>query len=169
MIRILIAEDNDLVSLTLEEQLKGLGYDVAGIARSGTEAVSLAARLRPDLIIMDIRMPEMEGTEAAARIRDHAPVPIIMLTAYADNETIKRAEAAGALGYLVKPINENELTPAIRIALARFKEFTDIRQIQLSGAAFPENIVCDRLILFESRLAPEGPTYFSVAEYPLGK
>ena len=127
VIRILIAEDNDLVSLTLEEQLKGLGYDVAGIARSGTEAVSLAARLRPDLIIMDIRMPEMEGTEAAARIRDHAPVPIIMLTAYADNETIKKAEAAGALGYLVKPINENELTPAIRIALARFKELQALR------------------------------------------
>ncbi len=127
VIRILIAEDNDLVSLTLEEQLKGLGYDVAGIARSGTEAVSLAARLRPDLIIMDIRMPEMEGTEAAARIRDHAPVPIIMLTAYADNETIKKAEAAGALGYLVKPINENELTPAIRIALARFKELQTLR------------------------------------------
>ncbi len=126
-IRIMLAEDNDLVSLTLEEQLKGLGYEVLGIARSGTDAVSLANRLRPDLIIMDIRMPEMDGTEAAARIRDHFPVPIIMLTAYADNETIKRAEAAGALGYLVKPINENELTPAIRIALARFKEMQILR------------------------------------------
>jgi response regulator NasT len=126
-IRIMLAEDNDLVSLTLEEQLKGLGYEVLGIARSGTEAVSLANRLRPDLIIMDIRMPEMDGTEAATRIRDQFPVPIIMLTAYADNETIKRAEAAGALGYLVKPINENELTPAIRIALARFKEMQILR------------------------------------------
>lgn len=126
-IRILIAEDNDLVSLTLEEQLKGLGYDVIGIARSGAEAVSLAGRLKPDLIMMDIRMPEMEGTEAAARIRDASPVPIIMLTAYADKETIKKAEAAGALAYLVKPVNENELPPAINIAMARFKEIQNLR------------------------------------------
>lgn len=126
-IRILIAEDNDLVSLTLEEQLKGLGYDVVGIARSGAEAVSLAGRLKPDLIMMDIRMPEMEGTEAAARIRDQTPVPIIMLTAYADKETIKKAEAAGALAYLVKPVNENELPPAINIAMARFKEIQALR------------------------------------------
>jgi response regulator NasT len=126
-IRILIAEDNDLVSLTLEEQLKGQGYDVVGIARSGAEAVALAARLKPDLIMMDIRMPEMEGTEAAARIRDSYPVPIIMLTAYADKETIRRAEAAGALAYLVKPVNENELPPAINIAMARFKEIQALR------------------------------------------
>lgn len=126
-IRILIAEDNDLVSLTLEEQLKGLGYDVIGIARSGAEAVSLATRLKPDLIIMDIRMPEMEGTEAAVRIRDQYPVPIIMLTAYADRETIKKAEAAGALAYLVKPVNENELPPAINIAVARFREIQSLR------------------------------------------
>jgi response regulator NasT len=125
--RILIAEDNDLVSLTLEEQLKGLGYDVIGIARSGTEAINLAGRLSPDLIIMDIRMPEMEGTEAAARIRDQNPVPIIMLTAYADKDTIRKAEAAGALGYLVKPVNENELPPAINIALARFREIQALR------------------------------------------
>ncbi len=126
-IRILIAEDNDLVSLTLEEQLKGLGYDVIGIARSGAEAVNLASRLKPDLIMMDIRMPEMEGTEAAARIRDVSPVPIIMLTAYADKETIKKAETAGALAYLVKPVNENELPPAINIAMARFKELQSLR------------------------------------------
>lgn len=126
-IRILIAEDNDLVSLTLEEQLKGLGYDVIGIARSGAECVSLAARLKPDLIIMDIRMPEMEGTEAAARIREIMSVPIIMLTAYADKETIKKAEAAGALAYLVKPVNENELPPAINIAIARHKEIQSLK------------------------------------------
>ncbi len=125
--RILIAEDNDLVSLTLEEQLQGLGYDVVGIARSGTEAISLAHRLVPDLIIMDIRMPEMEGTEAAAIIRNQRPVPIIMLTAYADKETIRKAEASGALAYLVKPVNENELPPAIDIALARFKEIQALR------------------------------------------
>ena len=126
-IRILIAEDNDLVSLTLEEQLKGLGYDVIGIARTGAEAINLAGRLKPDLIMMDIRMPEMEGTEAAARIRDQMSLPIIMLTAYADKDTIKKAEAAGALAYLVKPVNENELPPAINIAMARHREIQSLR------------------------------------------
>jgi response regulator NasT len=125
-IRILIAEDNDLVSLTLEEQLKDLGYDVVGIARSGTEAITLSQRLTPDLIIMDIRMPEMDGTEAAQRIRNQRPVPIIMLTAYADKDTIRKAEAAGALAYLLKPVNENELPPAINIAIARFKEIQSL-------------------------------------------
>src|SRR5690348_12982504 len=124
--RILVAEDNDLVALTLEDQLKRLGYDVIGIARTGTEAVQLAIRLQPDVVIMDIRMPETEGTEAATRINQQHPTPIIMLTAYTDRDTIRRAEAAGALGYLVKPVNEHELTPAINIALARFKEIQSL-------------------------------------------
>lgn len=125
--RILVAEDNDLVALTLEEQLKGLGYDVIGVAHTGAEAIDLAARLSPDLIIMDIRMPEGDGTEAAARINAQRSTPILMLTAYTDRETIRRAEAAGALAYLVKPVNEAELTPAINIALARFRELQTLR------------------------------------------
>ena len=94
-IRILMAEDNDLVALTLEEQLKGLGYDVIGVARTGAEAIDLASRLSPDLIIMDIRMPEVEGTEAAARINQQRRCQILMLTAYTDRDTIRKAEAAG--------------------------------------------------------------------------
>ncbi len=129
--RILIAEDNDLVSLTLEEQLKDLGYHVVGIARTGTEAIHLTKRLRPDVIMMDIRMPEMDGTEAASRIRARYPVPIIMLTAYADKETVRKAESAGALGYLVKPVKEAELGPAINIAIARFKELRSL-QVEVS-------------------------------------
>jgi len=125
--RILVAEDNDLVALTLEEQLKSQGYDVIAVAHTGAEAIDLAARLSPDLIIMDIRMPEVEGTEAAARINAQRPTPIIMLTAYTDRDTIRRAEQAGALGYLVKPVNEAELAPAINIALARFKDVVALR------------------------------------------
>src|SRR4029078_3036580 len=110
-VRILVAEDNDLGALTLEEQLKSQGYDVIAIARTGAEAIDLAARLSPDLIIMDIRMPEVEGTEAAGRINAQRPTPNIMLTAYTDRDTIRRAEQAGALGYLVKTVNEVELAP----------------------------------------------------------
>jgi response regulator NasT len=126
-IRILVAEDNDLVALTLEEQLKGLGYDVIAVAHTGAEAIDLAARLSPDLIIMDIRMPEVDGTEAASRINTQRLTPIIMLTAYTDRETIRRAEMAGALAYLVKPVKEVELSPAINIAIARFKEIERLR------------------------------------------
>jgi AmiR/NasT family two-component response regulator len=126
-IRILVAEDNDLVALTLEEQLKSIGYDVIAVAHTGAEAIELANRLSPDLIIMDIKMPEIEGTEAAARINANRPTPIIMLTAYTDRDTIRRAELAGALGYLVKPVNEAELAPAINIALARFRELQGLR------------------------------------------
>ena len=125
--RILIAEDNDLVSLTLEEQLKGLGYDVIGIARTGQEAVDLASRLSPDVVLMDIRMPEIDGTEAATRINQQRSTPIIMLTAYADKETIRKAEVAGVLGYLVKPVTEADLPPAINVALARFRELQGLR------------------------------------------
>ena len=125
--RILLAEDNDLVALTLEEQLRGLGYDIVGIARTGTEATELAARLNPDLIIMDFRMPEMDGSEAAARINSHRSTPIIMLTAYTDRETIRKAELAGVMSYIVKPVNESELSPAINIAMARFREILALR------------------------------------------
>jgi len=126
-IRILVAEDNDLVALTLEEQLKSLGYDVIAVAHTGAEAIDLASRLSPDLIIMDIRMPEVDGTEAASRINMQRLTPILMLTAYTDRDTIRRAEQAGALGYLVKPVNEAELAPAINIALARFRELQSLR------------------------------------------
>ena len=126
-VRILVAEDNDLVALTLEEQLKGIGHEVLGIARTGAEAIELAAKLNPDLMIMDIRMPEIDGTEAAARINAANPTPIIMLTAYTDRDTIRKAENAGALGYLVKPVNEAELSPAINIAMARFRDIQALR------------------------------------------
>lgn len=126
--RILIAEDNELVALTLEEQLTGLGYQVVGVARSGTEAVRLTRLLSPDLVIMDMQLPEMNGDEAAREIGRQHPTPVVMLTAYSDSEHIRRAEASGALAYLVKPVNPEELPPTIDVALARFQELRSLRQ-----------------------------------------
>lgn len=142
-IRILIAEDNELASLTLEEQLRSLGYDVVGIARTGTEAVHLFERLRPDLVLMDFRLPEMDGAEATRHIQSQTPTPVIMLTAYADPETIRKVEAAGVLGYLVKPINEQDLSPAINVALARFKE---MQALTLRVAELEESLEARKLI-----------------------
>lgn len=127
-IRILLAEDNDLVALTLREYLLDLGFDVVGVARTGTEAVALAHQHRPDVAILDIKLPEMDGTEVARHIYAERPLPIIMVTAFTDRETIRKAERAGALGYLVKPVTAEALTPAIDIAMARFAEIKALRE-----------------------------------------
>lgn len=126
--RILIAEDNELVSLTLEEQLTNLGYTVVGVAHTGPEAVRLTRQLSPDLVIMDMQLPEMDGDEAAAQIGQQHPTPVVMLTAYSDSEHIRRAESSGALAYLVKPVNPEELPPTIDVAIARFRELQQLRE-----------------------------------------
>lgn len=125
--RILIAEDNELVSLTLEEQLANLGYTVIGVARTGAEAVRMCVQLDPDLVIMDMQMPEMDGSAAAKEIARQHPTPVIMLTAYSDVEHIRKAETSGALAYLIKPVNPEELPPTIDVAVARFREIRDLR------------------------------------------
>ncbi len=126
--RVLIAEDNELVALTLEEQLSNLGYSVVGVAHSGTEAVRLCIKLSPDIVIMDMQMPEMGGDAAAQQIARQHPTPVIMLTAYSDSEHIRRAENSGALAYLIKPVNPEELPPTIDVAIARFREMQRLRE-----------------------------------------
>lgn len=127
-IRVLIAEDNDLVALTLEEHLSDLGLHIVGVANTGMQALEMAQRLQPDLAILDIKLPELDGTEVAQRIYEDRPLPIIMVTAFTDRETIRKAERAGALGYLVKPVHADSLGPAIDIAMARFAEIKALRQ-----------------------------------------
>lgn len=126
--RVLIAEDNELVSLTLEEQLSNLGYSVVGVARTGAEAVRMCAQLMPDIIIMDMQMPEMDGAAAAQQIGKQCPTPVIMLTAYSDADHIRKAESSGALAYLVKPVKAEELPPTIDVAVARFREIQQLRE-----------------------------------------
>jgi len=126
--RVLIAEDNELVSLTLEEQLTMLGYAVVGVARTGGEAVRLCMQLNPDVVIMDMHMPELGGDAAAQQIAKQHPTPVIMLTAYSDPEHIRKAETSGALAYLIKPVNPEELPPTIDVAVARFREMQQLRE-----------------------------------------
>lgn len=126
--RVLIAEDNELIALTLEEQLATFGYDVVGVAHTGTEAVRLCTQLNPDIVLMDIQMPELSGDMAAKEIAKQRPTPVVMLTAYSDNDHILRAEDSGALAYLVKPVNPEELPPTIDVALARFRDIQNLRE-----------------------------------------
>lgn len=125
--RVLVAEDETIIRLDVRAILERAGHDVVGEARDGEEAIALARDLDPDLIVMDVRMPHVDGVEAARRIVAERPVPIVMLTAYAEGDLVQRAAEAGAFGYLVKPFREVDLVPAIDTARARFDELVELR------------------------------------------
>jgi len=125
--RILIAEGNELVASTLAEQLKLLGYDVAGIARNGEEAVRACEHTRPDLVLLDMQLPDNDGAAIAGQIIERAQTPVVMMLTFGDTNSVLRADQSGALAYLVKPVNPEELPPAIDIALARHREFQQLR------------------------------------------
>src|SRR5215216_8143623 len=126
--RILVAEDETIIRLDLVELLKHAGMDVVGEARDGEEAVALALSLEPDLAIMDVKMPKLDGIDAARRILNERPIPIVMLTAYGQDELVSRAVEAGVFGYLVKPFRESDLLPAIHAARARHRELVELRE-----------------------------------------
>ncbi len=121
-VRILVAEDETIIRLDLRKTLEDAGFEVCAEARNGEEAVALAASERPDLAILDVKMPQLDGIEAARRILADRPIPIVMLTAYDQEELVSRAVEAGVFGYLVKPFRESDLLPAIGAARARHAE-----------------------------------------------
>ncbi len=125
--RVLIAEDETIIRLDLRSMLEGNGFSVCGEARDGVEAVEQAMVLVPDLILMDIKMPRLDGIEAARRILDHRPVPIVMLTAFGHEELVARAVESGVFGYLAKPFREQDVIPALVAAQARFDEFAEVK------------------------------------------
>jgi two-component system, response regulator PdtaR len=127
-VRILIAEDETIIRLDLRDLLERAGFEVCAEARDGEEAVELARSEQPDLAIMDVKMPHADGIEAARRILDERPIPIVMLTAYGQEELVSRAVEAGVFGYLVKPFREQDLLPAIRTARARHEELQEVRE-----------------------------------------
>ena len=126
--RILVAEDETIIRLDLRGLLERAGHEVVGEARDGEEAVGLARELEPDLAVMDVKMPRLDGIEAARRILDERPIPIVMLTAYGQDELVSRAIEAGVFGYLVKPFRESDLLPAIHTARARHDELAALRE-----------------------------------------
>jgi response regulator NasT len=126
-VRILIAEDETLIRLDLRSMLESAGFEVCAEARDGEEAVELAREARPDLAVLDVRMPRLDGIEAARRMLAERPIPIVMLTAYGQEELVSRAIEAGVFGYLVKPFREADLLPAIQAARARHAELVELR------------------------------------------
>jgi len=127
-VRVLIAEDETIIRLDLRGLLEGAGHEVCAEAKDGVEAVELARSERPDAAILDVKMPRLDGIEAAKQILDERPIPIVMLTAYGQQELVSRAVEAGVFGYLVKPFREGDLLPAIHTARARHEELVALRE-----------------------------------------
>ncbi|UVO12018.1 response regulator [Mycobacterium sp. SVM_VP21] len=126
--RVLIAEDEALIRLDLAEMLREEGYEVVGEAGDGQEAVELAELLRPDLVILDVKMPRRDGIDAASEIAAKRIAPIVILTAFSQRDLVERARDAGAMAYLVKPFTAGDLVPAIELALSRAEEITALER-----------------------------------------
>jgi CheY-like chemotaxis protein len=126
--RVLVAEDETIIRLDLCGLLEQAGMEVCAAAGDGEEAVELARSTRPDLALMDVRMPRLDGIEAARRILEERPLPIVMLTAHGDEQLVARAIGAGVFGYLVKPFREQDLLPAIHTAFARHSDLMSSRR-----------------------------------------
>ncbi|MCK8681755.1 MULTISPECIES: response regulator [Streptomyces] len=126
--RVVIAEDEALIRLDLKEMLEEEGYTVVGEAGDGARAVELAQELRPDLVILDVKMPVLDGISAAERIAGESIAPVLMLTAFSQRDLVERARDAGAMAYLVKPFSKSDVVPAIEMAVSRFAELRALEQ-----------------------------------------
>ena len=125
-IRVVIADDESIIRMDLKTLLEEMGHDVVGEAADGQKALEMTRSLKPDVVIMDIKMPVMDGLDAAKIISEEKIAAVVLLTAYSDKDLIERAKEAGVFGYLVKPFQESDLVPAIEIALSRYLEMHDL-------------------------------------------
>ena len=143
--RVLIAEDETLIRLDLTGMLQSAGFDVCAEARDGVEAVELARSEQPDLAILDVKMPRLDGIESARRILDERPIPIVIVSAYTATSLVERAAEAGVFGYLSKPFREEDLLPAIATARARFGQLAAVRdQVETLAEALAARKVIER-------------------------
>lgn len=141
--RVLIADDDPIIRLDLKQMLESLGYEVVGEAGDGQAALNLATELTPDVCVLDVKMPQMDGIEAAGRITEEGIAPVILLTAFSDKELIERAKESGVFGYLVKPFKPTDLLPAIEVARSRFEEN---RQLSKEIASVSEKLEVRKLM-----------------------
>lgn len=127
VVRVVVAEDEALIRMDLAEMLEDAGYEVVGQAATGEAAVALVSRVAPDIVLMDVRMPVLDGLSAAEAIAEQGVAAVVMLTAFSDGDLIERARDAGVSGYVVKPASAGNLLPALEVALARFRETQQLR------------------------------------------
>ena len=153
VLRVLVAEDEALIRLDLVELLTDEGYQVIAEAGDGEEALELARKLNPDLVVMDVKMPKMDGISAAAIIAEERIAPVVMLTAFSQRELVERARDAGAMAYVVKPFDSSDVIPAIEIAVSRFAE---IRAVEAEVADLEERFASRKAVDQAKGLLQEG-------------
>jgi len=143
--RVIVADDESIVRMDLREMLESLGYLVVGEAGDGESAVHLSRELKPNVVIMDIKMPGMDGIDAAKVLTEERIAPVLLLTAYSQQDLVQRAKEAGVMAYIVKPFHEADLAPAIEVALRRWREFRELeREVEDLKEALETRKLVDR-------------------------
>ncbi|MBU2702916.1 response regulator NasT [Sporomusaceae bacterium BoRhaA] len=172
LLKIVIADNESIIRMDLKELLEEAGHDVVGEASDGLHAVELVRKTRPDLVIMDIKMPKMDGIAAARIIANEKLAPVLLLTAFSQKEIVEKAKESGVLAYLVKPIKEANLFPAMEIALSRFKEISDLEhELEDVKNSLEMRKLLDRAkgILMDAYQLSEGEAYRRIQQYSMAK
>ena len=171
-LKIVIADNESIIRMDLKEMLEEAGHEVVGECFNGLKAIELTQRLKPDLVIMDIKMQEMDGITAAKRISDQKLAPVILLTAFSQKDIVEKAKNSGVLAYLVKPIKPSNLFPAIEIALSRFNE---IKQLESELDDIKNSLEMRKLldrakgILMDAYNLSESEAYRRIQKYSMAK
>lgn len=171
-LRIVIADNESIIRMDLKELLEEAGHTVVGEAADGVKAIELARKHRPDLVIMDIKMPEMDGITAAKIISHEKIAPVLLLTAFSQKEIVEKAKDSGVLAYLVKPVKEANLFPAMEIALSRFQEFAELeRELEEVKNSLETRKILDRAkgILMDAYNLSESEAYRRIQQYSMAK
>ena len=172
LLRIIVADNESIIRMDLRELLEEAGHTVVGEASDGRKAVELARRHKPDLVIMDIKMPEMDGITAAKIISQEKIAPVLLLTAFSQKEIVEKAKDSGVLAYLVKPVKEANLFPALEIAISRFQEFAELeRELEDVKNSLETRRILDRAkgILMDTYNLSEGEAYRRIQQYSMSK
>ena len=171
-LKIVIADDEAVIRMDLKEILQEAGHEIVGETANGRRAVAIVRDVRPDLVIMDIKMPDMDGVEAARLIAADHLAPVLLLTAFDDEELIERAKDAGVLAYLVKPVEEKNLFPAIEIALSRWQEMQSLEEeLSAMRESLETRKLLDRAkgILMQAHNISENEAYRRLQRYSMEK
>lgn len=171
-LRILLADDEALIRLDLREMLIEAGHEIVGEAANGQEAVQLAQELRPDIVIMDVKMPVMDGLTAAQQITEAEIAPVLLLTAYSQQDIVARATEAGVIAYLVKPVREQQLFPAIEVAVSRFRAWQELgRELDELKESLATRKLVDRAkgILMTAHKMTEQEAYRKMQQFSMAK
>ncbi len=171
-LRIVIADNESIIRMDIREMLEEAGHTVVGEAADGLQAIELAKKHNPDLVIMDIKMPEMDGISAAKVISAKKLAPVLLLTAYSQKEIVEKAKESGVLAYLVKPVKENNLFPAMEIAISRFQEFMELeKELEDVKGSLETRKILDRAkgILMDAYQLTEQEAYRRIQQYSMSK